>query len=500
MTGAGLALGLALFVGQGPLPAYARSAGHGHGAPAAPKLTRDVRAGIDTLTPNPPEQSDTTVEPSIAVNPSDPKNAVACYQVGRVDGGGDQTNGCATTFNGGKTWTQTYLPGLTPDTGGPFDRASDAAVAFGPNDVVYANSLVFDDGSESGDTNRSGVVVNVSTDGGRTWGPPLTVIDDMIGGLNDKNWITVDDSDAPGHHLGRVYVTWDRIAPVLASYSDDQGKTWNGPFVIDPGQGIGTIPVVMPSGDLAVVYAATSPAGGGEPGIATDNPKEPSVSIEKLVVSVATGAGALPTGAPLVFGPPLSASDVQTNTVMQQRAGEGLPSAGVDPKSGRLFVGWEDGRFRSDGANDAVVVWSGDEGMTWSPVTRVNPGPTGDHVDRWCTSIAVGADGTVHVMYRQRHEVSTAGDFWDVDTYVQESTDGGATFTAPLRVNRVRTDIRFGAVSRGGTFLGDYDQLAVGGGLTYVVRAEAFSVVPGEPATFPPTVHHQRTYVAVVKG
>jgi hypothetical protein len=103
-------------------------------------------------------------------------------------------------------------------------------------------------------------------------------------------------------------------------------------------------------------------------------------------------------------------------------------------------------------------------------------------------------------MYRQRHEVSTAGDFWNVDTYVQESKDGGATFTAPLLVNKVRTDIRFGAVSRGGTFLGDYDQLAVGGALTYVVRAEAFSVVPGEPATFPPTVHHQRTYVAVVKG
>src|SRR5713226_8203849 len=78
IVGAALALGLAVFAGQAA-PALARAGGHPSAALAAQKLIRDVRAGIDTLTPRPPEQADTTVEPSIAVNPSNPKIAVACY-------------------------------------------------------------------------------------------------------------------------------------------------------------------------------------------------------------------------------------------------------------------------------------------------------------------------------------------------------------------------------------------------------------------------------------
>jgi hypothetical protein len=35
------------------------------------------------------------------------------------------------------------LPGLTKAVGGPFDRASDPAVAFGPNGVAYATVLDF---------------------------------------------------------------------------------------------------------------------------------------------------------------------------------------------------------------------------------------------------------------------------------------------------------------------------------------------------------------------
>jgi len=73
-------------------------------------------------------QPDTTIEPSIAVNPADPLNAVTAFQEDRVDVGGDAGNGYATTFDGGKTWVHGYLPGLTTRTGGTFDRASDAVV------------------------------------------------------------------------------------------------------------------------------------------------------------------------------------------------------------------------------------------------------------------------------------------------------------------------------------------------------------------------------------
>ncbi len=122
-------------------------------------------------------QPDTQIEPSIAVNPANPKNAVAVYQEGRIADGGDATNGFATTFDGGKTWKYGELPGLTtyPGQGGVMERASDAVVAFGPNNLVYANSLVFDWNVNDG--LRSGITVNVSKDGGKSWGPPVYLQD-----------------------------------------------------------------------------------------------------------------------------------------------------------------------------------------------------------------------------------------------------------------------------------------------------------------------------------
>src|SRR3954447_23787892 len=156
--------GLLLVSGLAFVPA---SAGAGSGL----VVLRDVRASHDDIplgkgtypiTATKP-QPDTQTEPSIAVNPANPLNAVAAFQEDRVDAGGDAGNGFATTFDGGRTWVHGYLPGLTTVTGGTFDRASDAVVTFGadPNRhghyLVYANSLVFNDGSgTSGDTSRAG--------------------------------------------------------------------------------------------------------------------------------------------------------------------------------------------------------------------------------------------------------------------------------------------------------------------------------------------------------
>src|SRR6266404_482950 len=246
---------------------------------SSPVLVQDVKTGSDPLTgatsagSDPIQdyiQPDTEIEPSIAVNPTNAKNVVAVYQLSRIADGGDATNGFATSLDGGKSWTNGSLPGLTtfPGQGGVFERASDAVVAFGPDGTVYANSLVFDWNNNQG--LRSGIAVNVSKNGGKTWGPPVFLQDDMVGGLNDKNWIVVDQSDAPGHHKGRVYVVWDRVVPVLVNYCDhdcDRLGNWLPDFqtipnLVFPGQGIGAYPVVTKSGGLGIVMDALS---GGVP-------------------------------------------------------------------------------------------------------------------------------------------------------------------------------------------------------------------------------------------
>src|SRR3954466_14505526 len=297
------------------------------GAAAGPVVVRDVLTGRFTLPgiPVPARldpiqdftQPDTQIEPSVAVNPANPLNVVTAYQEGRIASGGDATNGFATSFDGGATWIHGELPGLTtfPGQHGVFERASDAVVAFGPNNVVYANSLVFD--FTTGQGLRSGMAVNVSKDGGRTWSKPVIFQDDQLGGFNDKNWIVVDNSDAPGHHKGRVYVVWDRVAPVVYDYCDhdcDQLSNWLPDLqtidpVAFPAQGIGAYPFILKGGGLGMVIETTTP---GVP-TGADEP-EPGSSDDHVFLE-APAAGQEPYPAPLVWSPPIHISANKSNGI-----------------------------------------------------------------------------------------------------------------------------------------------------------------------------------------
>jgi hypothetical protein len=462
-----------------------------------PTLVQDVKTGSDPVVgptsggPDPIQdyiQPDTEIEPSIAVNPTNPKDVISVFQLNRIADGGDATNGFATSLDGGKRWASGALPGLTtyPGQGGVFERASDAVVAFGPDGTAYANSLVFDWNKNEG--LRSGIAVNVSKDGGRSWSPPVFLQDDMVGGLNDKNWIVVDQSDAPGHHKGRVYVVWDRVVPVLYDYCDhdcDVLANWLPDFqtipgLVFPGQGLGAYPVVGKDGGLHIVMNALS---GGVP--VPTGPDEVDLAPPggyELVDLAAPAAGATPWPAPLVFQPPVDIASNQGAGIPAQRAG-GLPSAAVDPGSGTIYVTWEDSRYRTDGTNDAVISRSFDNGITWTAPQRINPGSTTDHVDHYSVAVGIGDGGTIHVAYRQRDESGQGPLYTDViDTTYQESFDGGSTWTAPLKVDKVASSPWYDAFSRDGSFEGDYNQVASAGGNTYVVRCQGAPASKGEPA------------------
>jgi hypothetical protein len=460
-----------------------------------PVLVHDVKSGVythgNTAGTNDIQdlvQPDTQAEPSIAVNPQNPLNVVAAYQEGRRANGGDATNGFATSVDGGATWTYGELPNLTTqiEPKGPFERASDAVVAFGPDNVVYANSLVFDQNTSNG--LRSGMAVNVSKDGGRTWSPPVIFQDDMLGGTNDKNWIVVDQSDAPGHHKGRVYVVWDRVAPVVYQYCDancDKRENWLPTFdvlsgVVFPGQGLGAYPIVMDNGGLGIVIGTTTEG-------APTQPDEPEASISNQVFISAPTAGQTPYPAPLQFLPPIQIAANKSNGTVAQRASDGIPAAAADPSRGTLYAVWDDGRFRSDDVNDAVISRSTDNGQTWSAPARVNPGPKNDKLNHYNVTVAVGTDGKVYVDYRQRDQSGASPLFTPtIETYHQQSSDGGRTWTQPLLVDSVASNAYYDAFSRDGSFEGDYDQTATAGGYTYVTRAKGRPAFDGERVALTP--------------
>jgi hypothetical protein len=430
---------------------------------SATEITRET---IQAATGSQPR---TQVEPSVAVDPNNPLVVVAVVQQGRFPDGGSTAIGYATSHDGGQTWVAGDLPSLTVATGGPFERASDPAVAFGPDGAVYAESLVF--GGP-----RSGVAVQRSDDGGLTFGAPVLAQDDNDPNLfNDKEWIAVD-TFAGSPHRGRVYVVWDqgtnRGQPILLRFSDDRARTWSALIAVSSvtAGGIGALPLVQPNGALTVVY-------------------EDFTTGDDEVAQTSHSGG-------LSFDPPVTINSFQGGVLPDIRSG-GLPAAAVDPQSGTLYAVWEDRRFRADGVRDIVISRSTDSGAGWSALTRVNPDAPGSRLDHF-TPAVTAVNGKVHVVYRTRD--TSAGLSLLVDMRYIASNDGGLTF-AGERVLGDPTDLRFAAQTTtfdcGNPpcyFLGDYMGVAASSQFVHPVWCRAFQ----DPAAL--SAPNQSTWSSRVLG
>ena len=407
-------------------------------------------------------EADTQVEPWVAIDPNDAATVVAVFQQGRFNTNGASADpGFATSRDGGRRWTAGNLPHLTVAVGGVFERASDPAVAIGPDGAVYAATL----GVNVSDC-RSGVAVQRSDDHGLTFRDPVLVQDDSACTLfNDKDWIAVDAS--PGSpHVGRIYGAWDRIdsaagvAPTLLRFSDDRAATWSALVTVSASTAgtVGALPIVQPNGDVTVVYNLYSPPTGQ--------------------VSQTSHDGGLH------FDPPVTIGTEQSNGVPDIRTGEGLPAATVDPVSGRLYAAWADGRFRSDDLDDIVLSTSTDGGVTWGPLAVVNAVRAGDVVNHFTPAVAAHG-GTVLVAYRARRGTTPR-----VDMRYVVSTDGGATFSRERRLGRT-TNLDYAATAGGLPFLGDYMGLAASADAAHAVWCVASSVRP-------PATQHQTTWSATL--
>ena len=412
------------------------------------KITNVESASRDMLPSSAEIEPDTQVEPDVAIDPGNPRIITADFQQGRNGAfGGSADPGYATSQNGGRTWADGNLPLLTTVVGGPFQLASDPAVAFGPDGSDYAQTIPFDETDA-----RSAVAVQRSTDGGLSFGPPSLVVDDNnVNIFNDKNWIAVDDS-ARSPHFGRVYSVWSRfittgsgpsavtVSPGAVSFSDDQGKTWSpvrftGSATADTE---GLIPLIHRDGSITVVYDLTVP-----------NVANPDLSNDYETAQTSHDGG-------VTWSAPVTIGQFLGSGVPGVRTG-GLPAAAIDPATGHMYVAWQDGRFNSSGLNDIVLSISADGGRTWGSPRAVNPAVAG--LDRFTPAVAADA-GAVHITYRTRGANGTAASV--SEDYIV-STDGGKTFGAEHQVGPPSV-LRWAAVSTESAppvaFLGDYMGLA----------------------------------------
>jgi hypothetical protein len=209
--------------------------------PIGPNLTQ-ISSDPFTVSPG---QHATEVEPHALAYGN---MLVATFQTGRIAPGGATDIGWATSTDGGTTWSHGFLPGLTTGEGtGPYEAASDPAVAYDAKHGVWMISSLPISNSQT-----PAVVVNRSVDG-VAWQNPISI--DPTSASSDKNWI-VCDSLASSPHYGNCYVEWDDPSTgdgILMSTSTDGGLTWGPPLsTADFAAGIGGQPLVQPNGNVIV--------------------------------------------------------------------------------------------------------------------------------------------------------------------------------------------------------------------------------------------------------
>ena len=167
--------------------------------------------------------------------------------------GGATSIGFSTSKDGGRTWRQGLLPGLTVNSvpPGPAERASDPVVAYdAAHGVWLANSL-------SISTGATRLTIHRSTDG-LTWSAPIDAALAQRESLAyDKNWLTCDNGARqpvprpllPGVHARRAR-------------RDDASRCSAPTTAAAPGRRrsplrtivTGVIPVVLPNGRLVLVF------------------------------------------------------------------------------------------------------------------------------------------------------------------------------------------------------------------------------------------------------
>ncbi|NKB90465.1 MAG: hypothetical protein GKS06_19840 [Acidobacteria bacterium] len=390
----------------------------------------------------PTAQAETQTEPYVAVNPENDKHLVAGWQETRFTDGGARSLGVAVSRNGGRRWTDALIPGLAVADGGEWNRASDPWPAFGPDGVVYFNSLLVGDGQGNGPLGSSAIAVSVSRDGGSTWGEPVLLARDKFD-FHDKNSMVVD-TVAGSRHRGNAYVAWDinLLRPgtggqrMVWSRSTDEGLTWSKPKrIAEGGTNIGVILRVGPDGTLYAIWAGAS---AGDANLS-------------LRLAKSTNGGRS-------FGKVTTISDFLAAGVAGYRAGAILPSFDIDPTTGDLFVVFPDARFT--GVDQAALIVSRDGGDTWSAPARVNDGPASSPA----MTVGVTTNQAGHVLVGYYTLRNDKGPGTMLDYYVNRSTDGGATFEKGVRVTRKSFDATEAAKAGGALsiFLGDYVGLAGG--------------------------------------
>ena len=279
------------------------------------------------------------------------------------------------TYDSGKTWADGHLTA-------PPGFANPPCVTFDSGAAPHYNqSVVFGSGQNVYTTFASHRGIQQLPEGGR------------VGGEGDSVIVS---------HSGDGGKTWDTGVVAI------QGGAVTWPFVIRPGVAV----QARPQGDKVYVvgWYVVNPPGQGAAGGAGDR---------RAVVSSSDDGGK-------TWSAPVDASGPDEKVREIAR-----PVVGPD---GALYIVWRNRDDPSSAPRPIEVAKSTDGGATFTrtPIGDVGPAPaTAPAPTGFAGYPRIAVDSRSGALYVVYHGFN----FGDLDTVIQRSTDGGATWSPPLRVN-----------------------------------------------------------------
>lgn len=396
-------------------------------------------------------------ETTISVDPTNPNNLVGgandyryfLPSEGRFDGSG----AAYVSHNGGATWTNTFIPGVSEAAGGTYQGLGDPAFAWDPSgSAVYYANIAFNrvaNPATGHSAFASSIVVSKSTNKGDTWTTDFVIESDDPSVFHDKEWIGV----APN---GDVYVTWAlfrtqpkgktglggyEASPIVFSKSSDGGQNWSAPREISGPFAQFSTPVIAADGTVYVSYEEwNNPVGrnGGRAMVARST-NGGTTWTQHFVANV----NDLPS--PLHHGAFRAAS---------------YPVMDVD-ELGNLHMIWSNWQ---GGSGDIVYTRSTNQGASWSrPVTINQESVKSDQFFQW-----IDASGRhLHVGFVDRQYTDDAL----LDHSYVVSPDRGATWSQTVRVTSASSssDASMFGANCTGEFIGDYTGIAATGNTANVL-------------------------------
>lgn len=428
------------------LSARSTASGTDKGLPPAildARVGDNIRLGTDPA--GLPTTQRSQAEPHLWRSAANPEVLVATFQEGRfASGGGALDCGYGVSTDGGISWTRALIPNLTTASGGTYVRATDPVAAIDLEGRVFLATLAarqtsFNDGGV--------VVVSRSTDRGATFSTPAVVAAGTATTILDKEWLAVNDY-AGTPHANRLVVTWTAIDTntnsydLFSAFSDDAGASWSTPLQFktkDSAIDQATFPVFLPDGSLLVPYITALTNTGF-----------------RIECKRSADGGATFPATPTVV-----VSSVSLWNDSSLRSGTFIINAWVARESGHVFLTYV-GRDTA-GQPHVYVTRSTDRGASWSaPVVASDNREGVSAVSASVVNAAVASspDGqrVTVTYYDKRHNPAGADDV--VDLYTNLSFDGGATWSAGLRLTEYSIHFRSAPLTGDGYMLGDYQAIA----------------------------------------